>query len=73
MVTSLTSLTAGLGSQVSLAVGAVNPGVAGHSIVALAPAAERVGGVVSATVMVWLTVVEALPEQSVAYHVLVRL
>ena len=36
----------------SLAVGAVNDGVAVHSIVVLAPAAPMVGGVLSVTVIV---------------------
>ena len=47
MVTSLTSDTTGAGSQASLAVGAVNTGLAGQLMVALAPAALIVGGVVS--------------------------
>ena len=38
--------------QASVAVGAVNDGVAVHSIVAFAPAAPIVGGVVSTTVIV---------------------
>ena len=42
--------------QASDAVGAVNDGVAVHSIVALAPALPIVGACVSLTVMVWLTV-----------------
>ena len=38
--------------------------LAGHAIV---------GGVVSTTVMVWLTVPDSLPEQSLAFQVLVRM
>src|SRR6185503_961710 len=55
----------------SLAVGAVNDGEAVHSIVALAPAAPIVGGVVSVTVIVCDTVDEVLPHASTAFHVLV--
>ena len=40
------------------AVGAVNDGVAVHSIVALLPAAPMVGGVVSLTVIVCVLVAE---------------
>jgi hypothetical protein len=42
----------GFGSQVSVAVGAVNTGTAGQLMVALAPAALIEGAVVSITVMV---------------------
>src|ERR1043165_2504049 len=52
--------------QVSLAVGAVNDGVAVHSMVAGARAAPIVGGVVSTIVIVWDTVAEWLPQTSVA-------
>src|SRR5436309_14967418 len=52
--------------QSSLAVGAVNDGVAVHSIVALAPAAPIVSGVVSTTVIVCDTVSELLPHASTA-------
>src|SRR5829696_8965492 len=55
----------------SLAVGAVNDGVAVHSIVAFAPAVPIVGAWVSTTVIVWDTVVEVLPQASTAFHVLV--
>src|SRR4029079_3614711 len=55
----------------SLAVGAVNDGDAVHSIVALAPAAPIVGGVVSVTVIVCDTVDDVLPHASTAFHVLV--
>src|SRR5438034_298864 len=57
--------------QRSEAVGAVNEGVAVHSIVALAPAAPIVGGVVSTTVIVCDTVAERLPQASTASQVLV--
>src|ERR1051325_6408879 len=53
------------------AVGAVNVGVAVHSIVALAPADPITGGVVSVTVIVCDTVDEVLPHASTAFHVLV--
>src|SRR4029077_16859770 len=55
-----------------LAVGAVKVGVAGHSIVALAPTVS-VGAVVSRTVMVWLFCVLVLPQASTACQVLVSL
>jgi hypothetical protein len=55
----------------SLAVGAVNDGVAVHSIVALAPAAPMVGACVSTTVIVCDTVELVLPHASIAFHVLV--
>src|SRR5438552_6409882 len=57
--------------QASVAVGAVNEGVAVHSIVALAPAAPIVGGVVSTTVIICDTVAEWLPQASTASQVLV--
>jgi hypothetical protein len=53
-------------SHVSEAVGAVKTGVAGHSIVALTPAAPIVGAVVSTLVMLWLTVPLMLPQLSTA-------
>src|SRR5438876_5642158 len=55
--------------QVSEAVGGVKLGVAGHSMVALAPAAPIVGAVVSFTEMVWCTWALWLPLQSVASQV----
>jgi hypothetical protein len=70
VVTSLIRLTVAP-PQVSLAVGGVNDGVAGHWMVAFAPAAPIVGGVVSTTVIVWLLWTEWLPEQSVASQVFV--
>ena len=57
--------------QRSDAVGAVNEGVAVHSIVELAPAAPIVGGVVSTTVITWLTVALWLPQASTASQLLV--
>jgi len=57
--------------QASLAVGAVNDGVAVHSIVELAAALPIVGGCVSTIVMVWLRVPEVLPQASTAFQVLV--
>src|SRR5258706_2985306 len=58
-------------SHASLAVGAVNDGVAVHSIVAGAPALPIVGACVSCTVIVWLRVADVLPKPSTASHVLV--
>ena len=55
----------------SVAVGAVNEGVSGHSIVVFAPALPIVGAVISLTVMLWLTVLLELPQPSTAIHVLV--
>src|SRR5438477_4650387 len=46
-------------------------GVAVHSIVALAPAEPMVGGVVSTTVITWLTVALWLPQASTASQLLV--
>src|SRR6266536_3588897 len=57
--------------QASLAVGAVNEGVAVHSIVAFAPACPIVGPCVSTTVTVCVLVAEVLPQASIASHVLV--
>ena len=58
--------------QASLAVGAVNDGVEGHSIVVLLPCPPIVGGVVSTTVIVCDTA-DVLPQLSVAVQVLVTL
>src|SRR5258708_10375168 len=55
----------------SVAVGAVNDGVAVHSIVAPAPALPIVGACVSFTVIVCATVPLVLPQPSTAFHVLV--
>jgi hypothetical protein len=57
--------------HVSLAVGEVKVGEAGQSIVALAPALLIEGGVVSATVIVWLREALVLPQASTACQVLV--
>ena len=71
MVTSL-NVTVGLGSQVSLAEGGGNTGLAGHWIGLTATGQVMVGGVVSITFTVWLH--EAvLPLQSVAVQVRVTL
>ena len=61
---------AGDWSQLSLAVGGVKFGTAGHEIVALGPAALKVGATLSITVMVWLTGADTLPQSSVALQVL---
>ena len=53
------------------AVGAVNDGVAVHSIVVFAPADPIAGGVVSVTVIVCDAVEELLPQPSTVTHVLV--
>src|SRR5205807_10046928 len=57
--------------QVSEAVGAVKVGLAGHSTVPSAPCPPIVGGVLSTTLMVWLTVPLVLPQSSVAFQLLV--
>src|SRR5688572_31415333 len=59
------------GSQLSLTVGAVNTGVAGHWMVASAPSPVKTGGVVSSIVIVCETGVAALPAQSIAVQVLI--
>lgn len=63
----------GMVSQLSWAVGEVNMGVPVHEMVTLAPWPLTVGGMVSVTVMVWLTGFEMLPQASVALQVLVTL
>src|SRR5204863_8732422 len=55
--------------QALLAVGAVNDGVAVHSIVALPPAAPITGGVVSTIVTTWLTVALLLLALPISSHV----
>src|SRR5512143_80981 len=57
--------------QSSLAVGAVNDGEAGHSIVASTPAFPMTGACVSRAVIVCVLVAEWLPQASVASQVLV--
>jgi hypothetical protein len=52
--------------HVSLAVGAVKLGAAGHSMVALPPGEPIVGGVVSRTVIVWVTIPLVFPQASMA-------
>ena len=69
-VTSLSNRTVEV-PHASLAVGAVNDGVAVHSIVALAPALPIVGPCASVTVIVCVLVALVLPHASIASHVLV--
>ena len=69
-VTSLSNLTVDV-PHASLAVGAVNDGVAVHSIVALAPAVPITGGVASVTVIVCVLVALVLPQASIASQLLV--
>src|SRR2546423_9740080 len=57
--------------QVSLAVGAVKVGEAGHSTVPSLPCPPMLGAVRSSTMMVWLTVPLVLPQASVAFQLLV--
>jgi hypothetical protein len=52
------SVMVGLGSQASVAAGGVNTAVPVQAIVASAPCPLRVGGVISPTVIVWLTVLD---------------
>ena len=52
--------------------GAVNTGVAGQNIVALAPGVPTTGGELLTTVMVCATVALWLPQASTALHVMVR-
>ena len=70
MVTSLINTTVTV-LHASVAVGAVNDGVAVHSIVAFIPAALIDGAVISLTVMVCDTVDELLPQASTALQVFV--
>src|ERR1043165_4985844 len=68
VVLSDTSTTEGLGSQASIAKGAVNTGAAGQSIIASGPGDEITGAVVSTTVKV-AVVVLMLPQASVTVKV----
>jgi len=70
VVISLTTITDEL-LQASLAVGAVNVGVAGQITVALAPGVPITGGVLSKTVIVCDTVLLVLPQPSTALQVMV--
>ena len=70
-VTSDPTCTTVIVLQASDAVGAVNDGVAVHSIVVLAPADPIAGGVVSVTVIVCDAVEELFPQASTAIQVLV--
>ena len=63
-----TKVRVGVGSHASLAVGALNTGAAGHSMVAAGPTPLITGSVVSTTVMVWLAVV-LFPQSSIAVQV----
>src|SRR5438876_7462176 len=58
--------------HVSLAVGAVKVGEAGHSTVPLLPCPLIVGGVGYTSTMVWLTVPLVFPQSSVAFQLLVE-
>src|SRR6266498_2823485 len=58
----------GVPPHASVAVGVVNEGVAGHSMVEGPGSAEMTGPVLSSTLMVWLAVLE-LPHGSVAVQV----
>src|SRR5437016_2090691 len=58
--------------HVSEEVGSVNTGIAGHSTVPLSPCPPIIGGVLSSTMMVWLTVPLVLLHASTACQVLVR-
>ena len=58
--------------HVSLEVGDVKLGEAGHSTVPLSPWPPIVGGVVSRTMMVWLTCPLVLLHASTACQVIVR-
>lgn len=56
----------------SVAVGSVNCGIGEHSMVISGPAWLIVGASESITVMVCETVLEVLPQKSIAHHVFVR-
>ena len=62
------NVSVGLGSQASVAVGVVNAGLAGHSIVVGPGSVEITGAWVSTTEMVWLAVL-LFPQWSVAVQV----
>ena len=66
------NVVTGAGSQVSVAVGGGNTGVAGHWIGLTTAGQVITGGVVSITATVWLHDA-ALPLQSVTVQVRVRL
>src|SRR5437763_14387407 len=57
--------------HVSLEVGSVNTGVAGHSTVPLSPWPPIVGAVLSSTMMDRKSVAQGLPHESIACQVLV--
>src|SRR5438874_13659904 len=58
--------------HVSLDVGSVNTGMAGHSTVPLSPCPPIIGGVLSSTMIVCLTLPFAFLHASIACQVLVR-
>jgi len=60
----------GFASQLSVAVIVMKLGVAGQLIVASTHGPFNTGGVLSITLMVWLTGADTLPQASVALHVL---
>ena len=59
-----------LASQASVPVGAVKDGAAGQLIVAFAPCPLNTGGMLSITLMIWLTGRDTLPQSSVPLYVL---
>jgi hypothetical protein len=63
-------VTLGDASQASVTVGVVNTGVEPQAVVKIPDKPFKVGGVLSITVMVWLSGSETLPQASVALHVL---
>ena len=63
--------TVSVGSQLSVAVGGLNTGSSLQLMVMSCPCPESTGGKVSVCVMVWLTDVLVLPEQSIAVQVLI--
>ena len=61
-----------LAAQLSEAVGSLNTGPPGHSILASSPTPANTGAVVSTTVIVWLPVIKLL-QLSVAIQTLTNL
>ena len=66
-----TNVIVGEASQSSVAFGGVNAKLSLQLMVKSDPWPDKTGGMVSAFVIVWLTDVLELPEQSTAVHVLV--
>ena len=58
VVVTSANVSVGLGSQLSVALGVLNVGVAGHWIVCAPPTPAITGGVVSFTLNAWLHVLE---------------